>query len=90
MWSLGVIIYTLISRRNPFTGNDEEIQLKILTTDYSFEPVELWDQISIECKDLIENLMEPNLKKRLSAEMALQHCWFDSLKEDQKFFKKND
>lgn len=43
MWSLGVIIYTLIGRKNPFTGSDEEIELKILTTDYTFEPAELWD-----------------------------------------------
>ena len=80
MWSLGVIIYTLVSKNFPFEGTDEEIQMKIQTTDYTFEPKELWDQISSECKDLIENLLEPNLKMRLSAEQALNHAWFDSLK----------
>lgn len=54
MWSIGVIIYTLVCRSHPFDGSEEETKLKILTTDYQFQPNDIWDQVSYECKDLIQ------------------------------------
>lgn len=69
MWSLGVILYQLISSKLPFEDNNEDgLFRKIQSTDYDFVPSEFWDGISFESKDLIEKLLEPNIKKRLTPE----------------------
>ena len=46
----------------------------IKTCDYEFGRE--WDRISTEAKDFVQRLIEPNLKRRLSAEQALEHPWF--------------
>jgi serine/threonine protein kinase len=62
----------------PFYGNDEEeVYVKTETCDYSY-PAEYWGGISDRAKDLIDNLLTLDLKKRLSARQALQHPWIAS------------
>jgi calcium-dependent protein kinase len=74
MWSLGVILYILLSGCPPFLGNsNEQIMLKIKARKYSFEnPV--WRQISDEAKDLIQKLLCPS-NIRLTAKQAFLHPW---------------
>ena len=77
MWSVGVIIYYLVSGIHPFQGDTkEDLFLKIQSCDYEFMPDSLWDDISDDCKDLIEKLLEPDISKRLTPDMALKHSWF--------------
>lgn len=77
MWSVGVIIYFLVSGIHPFQGNNnKELFKSISSCDYDFEPEHLWQNISGDCKNLIEGLLEPNVKKRLTPDMALKHPWF--------------
>lgn len=82
MWSLGVIIYFLISGKHPFRGPTEKYLFnKILSCDYDFIPEGDWDHISENCQNLIELLIEPNINKRLSPAQALQHPWFSCFSE---------
>ena len=76
LWSCGVIMYILLTGRPPFNGNDKEDimeKIKIGVYDMTKYP---WGIISEEAKSLIKGLLEVNPKKRLTAEEALEHKWF--------------
>ena len=76
LWSIGVIMYILLSGKPPFNGvNDEEIYKKILNGSYDLKN-EPWDKISNEAKDLIYKLLLRDTEKRINAEDALKHKWF--------------
>lgn len=55
MWSLGVIIFSLVSGKNPFPNYNDKNKLiiKICTCDFEFGPKEFWKKISPECISFI-------------------------------------
>lgn len=75
MWSIGVILYVMLSGRPPFNGrNDREILNKVKEGRYSLDD-DLWDKKSLEAKEFIKSLLETDPKKRLSATEALESPW---------------
>ena len=81
IWSCGVIMYYLLSGRLPFDGEtEEEITNKILEAKFEFD-VEHFKNISEEAKDLIRKCLKYEPKKRITIEKALNHKFFDDLKE---------
>ncbi len=87
LWSIGVIMYILLSGRPPFGGeNDKEIFQKIINGSYDLKEYP-WDEMSSEAKDLISNLLVMNSKKRFSPEEALNHKWFSKFKSKELFTK---
>lgn len=75
MWSVGVLMYQMLSSRLPFEGNQtKSVLYAILDGRYSFPSPE-FDSISDEAKDLISKLICVDTGKRLSATEALRHPW---------------
>ena len=85
LWSIGVILYILLTGRPPFDGNDDDEILENVKKgvfDRSSYPYPL---LSSNAKDLIDKLLQYDPKKRLIAEKAIEHPWFKSAE-----FKRKD
>lgn len=75
IWSIGVILYILLSGIPPFNGkNDHEILHRVSEGQYSFSHNH-WQDISAEAKDLISGLLKFKPEERLPAQDALNHPW---------------
>ncbi|KAF4653598.1 hypothetical protein FOL47_010428, partial [Perkinsus chesapeaki] len=78
MWSVGVILYMLLSGTPPFDGADD----REVTEAVRHAPLKLtgsrWDCISYSAKDLVSKLLCRDPYKRLTATQALQHEWCGS------------
>lgn len=79
MWSVGVIIYLLLSGNLPFMGRSQkELFRKIVIGKYQFQD-DSWSDVSNDARDLVEKLLVTDPDKRLSALECLEHPW---LKQD--------
>ena len=75
IWSLGVIIYTLIIGRPPFQENNaENTYKKIKKSEYSFPENAI---ISETAKDLIKQILVLDPKKRPTLDQILSHDFFN-------------
>jgi len=76
IWSLGVIMYVFLCGYPPFEGdNNTAIFKNIMGAKLAFDPKE-WKNISDDAKDLLNNMLERDSKKRFTADQALAHPWF--------------
>ena len=83
LWSCGVIMYVLLSKKPPFKGDlNEEIIDNILKGDYDLKSPP-FDKISKNALDLIQKLLTKDVKKRISAQEALNHPWFQDQKSKE-------
>lgn len=78
MWSFGVILYLLITGRTPFNGsNPQELLENVLEATYRMEDDD-WKEFSQNAKDIVSRLLIKDPSKRLTAQEALKHPWFDN------------
>jgi len=78
MWSIGVVMFLLLSGDHPF-GNDSggisEVYSDIRQGNYKFSHP-AWSNISPAAKDLVSRLLTVNPEKRISSKDACNHSWF--------------
>jgi serine/threonine protein kinase len=75
MWSVGVIVYILLSGYPPFFDESPpKIFKKITEVKYDFDDP-AWDGVSETAKDLIRKLLVKDPVSRLNATDALKHPW---------------
>jgi len=78
IWSIGVVLYMLLSGTVPFRGStDPELFRRIRKQPVHF-PKKRWFKVSDEAKNLISVLLSKNPTARPSAETALSHPFFQS------------
>ena len=74
LWSMGVILYEMITNTLPFmASNPFELLNVIETTKF-----EMPENISDSCKHLLTSLMTVDVKSRLSYELYFKHEFFDN------------
>jgi len=75
LWSCGVIMYFLLTKKVPFTGtfNDEIIE-KIKKGEYDTKSPPL-DKLSPNALDLLQKLLTIDVEKRINVQEALNHPW---------------
>ena len=81
MWSVGCIVYLLLSGNLPFMGRSQkELFRKIVAGKYDFEDDE-WNEISPEAKDLVQQLLVLDPSKRITAADAVRHEWLKASRD---------
>lgn len=90
MWAIGCVLYTMVVGFPPFYSNNQDandITEKVMKGEYQF--LKPWfDEVSIECKNLISNLLTVDPIKRYSIDQLLLDPWFNKgYEKDNKILK---
>ncbi|KAL7070169.1 hypothetical protein ACQ4LE_010580 [Meloidogyne hapla] len=72
VWSLGVILYILVTAGFPFPGDSVEKLKRAVLSDHLKIP--FW--VSVECADLIRKMLTISPAKRYNLQQVIQHRWF--------------
>lgn len=71
-WSCGIILYVMLTGKQPFYDDDDEVLLDKVNEGFVDYP----DYLSSGARDLIERLLERDPKKRFSLSKVKRHAWF--------------
>ncbi|XP_058738253.1 calcium-dependent protein kinase 32-like [Vicia villosa] len=75
IWSAGVILYILLCGVPPFWAETEQGVAQAIirsVVDFKRDP---WPKVSDNAKDLVKKMLNPDPKRRLTAQEVLDHPW---------------
>lgn len=81
VWSAGVILYILLCGIPPFWAETEQgVAQAIIRSviDFRRDP---WPRVSENAKDLVRKMLNPDPKRRLTAQEVLDHPWLQNAKK---------
>jgi serine/threonine protein kinase len=75
IWSMGVVLYIMLSGKVPFPGRTEpEIIQNVIKGEFHFNH-KAFEEVSEECKDLIKKCLIKDYTTRYTAKDCLGHSW---------------
>jgi len=78
MWSIGIIIFTLLAGHPPFENDNLKALVKLIKKgEFEFEP-HLWEHHSAQSKEFVRNMLQVDPDKRFDARKALMSDWIDA------------
>jgi calcium-dependent protein kinase len=80
IWSLGIIMYILITGKPPYPGRDPETIMKYARVSPFVLTTDRLQGISKDAGDLLKKLLKIKPDQRISAKDALKHHWFQITK----------
>lgn len=82
IWSLGVIMYVLLSGTHPFSGTKvEQVLAQVKQAKFSLDG-KAWHNVSEFGKALVKAFLQKSTSLRLAAVQGLQHPWFQKHGKD--------
>ncbi|KAM1221197.1 hypothetical protein ACFX13_009098 [Malus domestica] len=81
VWSAGVILYILLCGVPPFWAETEQgVAEAIIRSVVNFKK-DPWPLVSDNAKDLVKKMLNPDPKRRLTAQEVLDHPWLQNAKK---------
>ncbi|XP_070162183.1 ribosomal protein S6 kinase alpha-5 isoform X3 [Polyergus mexicanus] len=80
MWSLGTILYFMLSRDPPFRANSSHMANRIRTGEIDFDS-EAWNHVSAAAVQVLKGLLTVEPKNRLTARNLRYHSWITTIND---------
>jgi serine/threonine protein kinase len=80
LWSLGCIIYALLTSSLPFDHDSQKETIKMTCEDKVVFDPQTWNAYSSESRDLINRLLIKNPEERITLDEVINHPWFRKVK----------
>ncbi|XP_068477902.1 serine/threonine-protein kinase ATG1c-like isoform X5 [Phaseolus vulgaris] len=83
LWSVGAILFQLVTGRTPFTGNNQIQLLQNILKSTELQFPSDCPSLSFECKDLCQKLLRRNPVERLTFEEFFNHPFLSQKQREQ-------
>ncbi|KAH1068841.1 hypothetical protein AAZX31_03G056400 [Glycine max] len=83
LWSVGAILFQLVTGRTPFTGNNQIQLLQNIMKSTELQFPSDSQSLSFECKDLCQKLLRRNPVERLTFEEFFNHPFLSQKQTEQ-------
>ena len=80
LWSVGCIMYALISSSLPFDSEDRKELVKMTCEDPIYLEEPQWETITDAGKDLVNRLLIKDPEERITLDEVLTHPWFNKVR----------
>jgi len=81
MWSLGCLVYVILTAHLPFSGSTQDQLYKQIQQGSYHEPPLKEAGVSREARSFLDSLLQVDPRHRLSASAALSHPWIASFSQ---------